>query len=116
MNRTIIGLKVGNIFRERVFVVSLNRTIIGLKERSCAFTTTELFSLNRTIIGLFFVDATSEDTVNDDALDVSFKIFPMCNNKDNISLIPLQKNEAYKISFEDKRGLEIQFLKLKRPK
>ena len=38
----------------------------------------------------------------------------MCNNKDNISLIPLQKNEAYRISFEDKRGLDIQFLKIKR--
>ncbi|MGA8080877.1 MAG: hypothetical protein WB988_03375 [Candidatus Nitrosopolaris sp.] len=57
-----------------------------------------------------FVYSASEDTLNDD----SFEICPMCNSKDNISIIPLQKNEAYRISFEDKRGLDIQFLKIKR--
>jgi hypothetical protein len=28
----------------------------------------------------------------------------MCNKDNSVSLIPLQKNEAYKISVEDKRG------------
>jgi hypothetical protein len=56
-----------------------------------------------------FVHSAPEDTLNDDL----FEICPMCNNKE-ISLIPLQKNEAYRISFEDKRGLDIQFLKIKR--
>ena len=56
----------------------------------------------------FFVNSVSEDTVNDD----SFRICPMCK-ENSVSLMPLQKNEAYRISLEDKRGLEIQFLKLK---
>ena len=47
--------------------------------------------------------------INDD----SFRICPFCNKENRISLMPLQKNEAYRISLEDKRGLEIQFLKLK---
>ena len=37
----------------------------------------------------------------------------MCNKENSVSLMPLQKNEAYRISLEDKRGLDIQFLKLK---
>jgi hypothetical protein len=37
----------------------------------------------------------------------------MCNKENSVSLMPLQKNEAYRISFEDKRGLDIQFLKVK---
>jgi hypothetical protein len=55
------------------------------------------------------VNSASEDTINDD----SFRICPMCNKENSVSLMPLQKNEAYRISLEDKRGLEIQFLKLK---
>jgi len=39
----------------------------------------------------------------------------MCNKENSVSLMPLQKNEAYRISLEDKRGLEKQFLKLKTP-
>ena len=54
----------------------------------------------------FFVTPASEDTIGDD----SFKICPACNKDNSVSLIPLQKNEAYRISFEDKRGLDIQFL------
>ena len=57
----------------------------------------------------FFVSSASEDTIGDD----SFKVCPTCNKDNGVSLIPLQKNEAYKISFGDKRGLDIQFLKLK---
>jgi hypothetical protein len=37
----------------------------------------------------------------------------MCNKENSVSLIPLQKNEAHRISLEDKRDLDIQFLKLK---
>ena len=55
----------------------------------------------------FFVKSVSEDTINDDSL----KICPMYNKDNSVSL--MQKNEAYRISLEDKRGLEIQFLKLK---
>jgi hypothetical protein len=55
----------------------------------------------------FFVNSASEDTIND-----NFKICPLCK-ENSVSLIPLQKNEAYRISLEDKRGLDIQFLKLK---
>ena len=33
--------------------------------------------------------------------------------ENSVSAIPLQKNEAHRISLEDKRGLDIQFLKLK---
>jgi hypothetical protein len=54
----------------------------------------------------------SEDTLNDD----SFKISPMCNNKDKICLIPLEKNEAYRISFEDKRGYTISKTKKVKPR
>ena len=57
----------------------------------------------------FFVTSASEDTIGDD----SFKMCPTCNKANSVSLIPLQKNEAYRISFEDKRGLDMQFLKLK---
>ena len=56
----------------------------------------------------FFVNSVSEDTMNDH----SFRICPMCNKENSVSLMPLQKNEAYRISFEDKRGLDMQFLKL----
>ena len=45
--------------------------------------------------------------------DDSIKMCPMCNKENSVSLIPLQKNEAYRISLEDKRGLDMQFLKLK---
>jgi hypothetical protein len=31
----------------------------------------------------------------------------MCNKENNVSLMPLQKNEAYRISLEDKGGLDI---------
>jgi hypothetical protein len=55
------------------------------------------------------VNSASEDTVNDD----SFRICPMCNKEIGVSLMPLQKNEAYRILVEDKRGLDIQFLKVK---
>ena len=44
---------------------------------------------------------------------LQFRICPMCNKENSVSLMPLQKNEAYRISLEDKRGLDIQFLKLK---
>jgi hypothetical protein len=54
----------------------------------------------------FFIDSISEG-------DDWFKLCPMCNKRDSISLIPLQKNEAYRVSFEGKRGLDMQFLKLK---
>jgi hypothetical protein len=37
----------------------------------------------------------------------------MCSKENSVSLIPLQKNEAYRISLEEKRGLDIQFLKTK---
>ena len=39
---------------------------------------------------------TQKDTVNDDSFTVS--ICPMCNKDNSVSLIPLQKNEAYRIS------------------
>jgi len=55
------------------------------------------------------VNSALEDTINDD----SFRICPMSNKENSVSLMPLQKNEAYRISLEDKRGLDIQFLKLK---
>ena len=57
----------------------------------------------------FFVNSASEDTIGDD----SFEICPMCSKENSVSLIPLQKNEAYRISLEEKRGLDIQFLKTK---
>ena len=58
----------------------------------------------------FFVMSASEDSIG---YDDSFKICPTCNQENSVSLIPLQKNEACRISFGDKRGLDIQFLKLK---
>jgi hypothetical protein len=57
----------------------------------------------------FFVNSVSEDTMNDH----SFRFCPMCNKENSVSQMPLQKNEAYRISFEDKRGLDMQFLKVK---
>ena len=59
-----------------------------------------------------FVEAISQDTMNDDTFPYSFKVCPMCNDN-HISPIPLQRNEAYRFFFEDKRGLDIQFLRLK---
>ena len=57
----------------------------------------------------FFVTSTSEATaIGDDSL----KICPGSYKENSISLIPLQRNEAYRYTFEDKRGLDIQFLKL----
>jgi hypothetical protein len=47
---------------------------------------------------------TSADNPND--------VCPICN-KDSVVLIPLQENEAYRMSIGDKRGLEIQFSLLK---
>jgi hypothetical protein len=45
----------------------------------------------------------------------SLKICPTCNKDNSVSLIPLQRDEAYRYTFEDKRGLDIQFLKIKTP-
>jgi hypothetical protein len=57
----------------------------------------------------FFVTSASEATaIGDDSL----KICPRCNKENGISIIPLQRNEAYRYTSEDKRGLDIQFLKL----
>jgi hypothetical protein len=50
----------------------------------------------------------SEITSADNPSDVC----PMCN-KGSVVLIPLQDNEAYRMSIGDKRGLEIQFSLLK---
>ena len=44
---------------------------------------------------------------------VNFQICPACKNK-CISLIPLAKDEMYRISMESKRGLEIEFSKHRR--
>ena len=41
------------------------------------------------------------------------QICPTCKNK-SISLIPLAKDEIYTIAMEDKRGLEMEFSKLRR--
>jgi hypothetical protein len=41
------------------------------------------------------------------------QICPTCNNK-SISLIPLAKDEIYTIAMEGKRGLEMEFSKLRR--
>ena len=58
-----------------------------------------------------FVNSASEGIINDN----SFKICPRCNKENSVSLIPLQRDEAYRYTFEDKRGLDIQFLKIKTP-
>jgi len=47
--------------------------------------------------------------------DDSLKICPRCNKENSVFLIPLQRDEAYRYTFEDKRGLDIQFLKIKTP-
>jgi hypothetical protein len=39
-------------------------------------------------------------------------VCPICNN-DNLSLIPLGKDESYKLKIDSKRGLELEFLRRK---
>jgi hypothetical protein len=53
---------------------------------------------------------------NDGATDkYILQVCPVCKN-DTMSLIPLEKEEAYQISLGSKRGLEIQFSLLKHQK
>jgi hypothetical protein len=54
------------------------------------------------------VEAISQDNMNDDTFHYSLKVCRMCNDN-RISLISLQRNEAYRSFFEDKCGLGIQF-------
>ena len=85
---------------------SVNTVKRPLNEHNCQFAICEYCHWCAT----FFVTSASEaTTIGDDSL----KICPRCNKENSVSLIPLQRDEAYRYTFEDKRGLDIQFLKLK---
>ena len=65
---------------------------------SCFWSATSLYSA-------IIEKQNSKSSTN--VVDITQKC-PMCS-KDSVVLIPLQVNEAYQMSLEDKRGLEIQF-------
>jgi hypothetical protein len=60
-----------------------------------------------------FLDSMIQDTLNNNTFRFSFDTCPKCNNDNTISSIPLQRNESYTFLFDDKRGLDIQFRRLK---
>jgi hypothetical protein len=71
---------------------------------SCFWSATILYSTIKEKQNSEITTITSADNPSD--------MCPMCN-KDSVVLIPLQDNEAYRMSIGDKRGLEIQFSLLK---
>jgi hypothetical protein len=60
-----------------------------------------------------FVDLISRVTLNNHTVQLLFDACPQCNKNHTISSMPLQRNESYAFLFGDKRGLDIQFRRLK---
>jgi hypothetical protein len=60
-----------------------------------------------------FVDSISQDTLNNYTFQLLLDACPQCNKNHTISSMPLQRNESYTFVFGDKRGLDIQFRRMK---